>query len=158
MHRFLLQVLPKGSKRIRHYEVLAPSCKAVKLNAARLALEMPLPSPQAMESAKEFWHKWPGWMWACARVAAWGACKPLRYCWGQAAACTQYNGIATGARAAVMKRRWHPYRFDGVLQRGGGAAARLSGTGLGGVQLGLAQQLDWGSFSGFGPLLPIDFS
>lgn len=52
--RFLLHILPSGIKRIRHYGLLAPGCKGVKLNAARLALQMPLPNPQAMESAKDF--------------------------------------------------------------------------------------------------------
>ena len=54
VRRFLLHVLPAGIKRIRHYGVLAPSSKGVKLNAARLALQMPLPNPQAMESAQGF--------------------------------------------------------------------------------------------------------
>lgn len=50
----MLHVLPTGGKRIRHYGVLASSCKGVKLNAARLALQMPLPNAQAMESAQGF--------------------------------------------------------------------------------------------------------
>ena len=54
VRRFMLHVLPGGFKRIRHYGVLAPCCKAHKLAAARLALHMPAPSPQAMESAKAF--------------------------------------------------------------------------------------------------------
>ena len=54
VRRFLLHILPTGSKRIRHFGVLASSCKAVKLQAARLALQMPAVSPQAMESAKAF--------------------------------------------------------------------------------------------------------
>lgn len=54
INRFLLHILPSGIKRIRHYGLLAPGCKGVKLNAARLALQMPLPNPQAMESAKDF--------------------------------------------------------------------------------------------------------
>ncbi|MDZ7919591.1 IS91 family transposase [Rhodoferax sp.] len=54
VRRFLLHVLPSGIKRIRHYGVLAPGCKAVKLSAARLALHMPTQSPQAMESAQGF--------------------------------------------------------------------------------------------------------
>jgi hypothetical protein len=51
---FMLHVLPTGIKRIRHYGVLASSCKGVKLAAARLALQMPPPNPQAMESAHAF--------------------------------------------------------------------------------------------------------
>ena len=54
MRRFLLYVLPTGIKRIRHYGVLASACKGVKLPAARLALQMPAPNPQAMESAQGF--------------------------------------------------------------------------------------------------------
>jgi hypothetical protein len=54
VRRFLLHVLPSGIKRIRHYGVLAPSCKAVKLGAARAALQMPTQNPQAMESAQGF--------------------------------------------------------------------------------------------------------
>lgn len=54
VRRFLLHVLPSGIKRIRHYGVLAPSCKAVKLTAARQALQMPTQNPQAMESAQGF--------------------------------------------------------------------------------------------------------
>lgn len=54
VRRFLLHVLPGGIKRIRHYGVLAPSCKAVKLSAARAALQMPMANPQAMESAQAF--------------------------------------------------------------------------------------------------------
>lgn len=54
VRRFLLHVLPTGIKRIRHYGVLASACKGVKLNAARLALQMPSMSAQATESAKDF--------------------------------------------------------------------------------------------------------
>jgi hypothetical protein len=54
VRRFLLHVLPTGIKRIRHYGVLASACKGVKLPAARLALQMPAPNPQAMESAQAF--------------------------------------------------------------------------------------------------------
>jgi hypothetical protein len=54
VRRFLLHVLPTGLKRIRHYGVLASSCKAVQLTAARLALQMPQPSAHAMECAHDF--------------------------------------------------------------------------------------------------------
>jgi hypothetical protein len=54
VRRFLLHVLPTGIKRIRHYGVLASACKGVKLNAARLALQMPAANPLAMESAQGF--------------------------------------------------------------------------------------------------------
>jgi hypothetical protein len=54
VRRFLQHVLPSGVKRIRHYGVLASGCKAVKLTAARLALQMPALNPQAVESAQAF--------------------------------------------------------------------------------------------------------
>jgi len=54
VRRFMLHILPTGIKRIRHYGVLASSCKAAKLNAARLALQMPQPNSQATESAQAF--------------------------------------------------------------------------------------------------------
>lgn len=54
VRRFMQHVLPTGIKRIRHYGVLASACKAKKLNAARLALQMPLFNPQALESAQAF--------------------------------------------------------------------------------------------------------
>lgn len=54
VRRFMQHVLPTGVKRIRHYGVLASSCKATKLSAARLALQMPAINPQALESAHAF--------------------------------------------------------------------------------------------------------
>ena len=54
VRRFLLHILPKGIKRIRHYGVLASACKTDKLNQARLALQMPPPNPKAAESAQAF--------------------------------------------------------------------------------------------------------
>jgi hypothetical protein len=54
VRRFMLHVLPTGIKRIRHYGVLASSCKRVKLDAARLALQMPAINSQAIESAQAF--------------------------------------------------------------------------------------------------------
>jgi Zn finger protein HypA/HybF involved in hydrogenase expression len=54
VRRFLLHVLPSGIKRIRHYGVLASACKGTKLGAARLALDMPVINPQALESAQAF--------------------------------------------------------------------------------------------------------
>jgi Putative transposase/Transposase zinc-binding domain len=54
VRRLLLHVLPTGLKRIRHYGVLASSCKGVKLAAARQALQMPEPNPAALESAQVF--------------------------------------------------------------------------------------------------------
>jgi hypothetical protein len=54
VRRFFQHVLPSGVKRIRHYGVLASGCKAVKLSAARLALQVPALNPQAVESAQAF--------------------------------------------------------------------------------------------------------
>jgi hypothetical protein len=54
VRRFLLHVLPSGIKRIRHYGMLASSCKGRQLNAARLALQMPGINPEAQESAHAF--------------------------------------------------------------------------------------------------------
>ena len=54
VRRFMLHILPNGIKRIRHYGVLASACKRVKLPAARAALQMPQPNPQATESAHAF--------------------------------------------------------------------------------------------------------
>ena len=50
----MLHILPSGIKRIRHYGVLASSCKGVKLAAARAALQVPPSNPQALESAHAF--------------------------------------------------------------------------------------------------------
>ena len=54
VRRFLRHVLPSGLKRIRHYGVLASSCKAVKLGAARLALQMPVVNPNTVEPVRAF--------------------------------------------------------------------------------------------------------
>lgn len=54
IRRFLLHVLPKGIKRLRHYGVLASACKGVKLGVARQALQMPVINPRAVESARDF--------------------------------------------------------------------------------------------------------
>lgn len=54
VRRFLLHILPTGIKRIRHYGVLASSCKGRKLTAARCALQMPQLNPRAMECAQGF--------------------------------------------------------------------------------------------------------
>ena len=57
VRRFLLHILPKGIKRIRHYGLLAAGCKATKRAAARAALNMPVPNPQASESAADFMRR-----------------------------------------------------------------------------------------------------
>lgn len=56
VRRFLLHVLPKGIKRIRHYGLLAPS-KVRTRNLAREALRMPAVNPQALESAQDFMQR-----------------------------------------------------------------------------------------------------
>ena len=57
VRRFMLHILPKGVKRIRHYGVLAAGCKAVKLAQARAALAMPAPNRLVTESAIEFMRR-----------------------------------------------------------------------------------------------------
>lgn len=52
--RFLLHVLPKGFKRIRHYGLLGPAAKALKLAQARAALSVPPPDPVVVESVAAF--------------------------------------------------------------------------------------------------------
>src|SRR5215813_9521344 len=52
--RFLLHVLPKGFKRIRHYGLLGPARKALKLAQARAALSVAPPDPVVMESVAGF--------------------------------------------------------------------------------------------------------
>jgi hypothetical protein len=57
IERFLLHVLPKGFKRIRHYGLLGPAGKAVKLAQARAALSAPTPDPLVMESVQAFMRR-----------------------------------------------------------------------------------------------------
>ena len=52
--RFLLHVLPRGFKRIRHYGLLAPAHKRSRLAAARAALDAPAPPPALIESVAAF--------------------------------------------------------------------------------------------------------
>jgi hypothetical protein len=54
IERFLLHVLPKGFKRIRHYGLLGPARKAAKLAQARAALSAPTPDPIVVESVEAF--------------------------------------------------------------------------------------------------------
>lgn len=63
IERFLLHVLPKGFKRIRHYGLLGPARKAAKLAQARAALSAPAPDPVVVESVEAFMrridrHEW----------------------------------------------------------------------------------------------------
>ena len=57
VRRFMLHILPKGVKRLRHYGVLAAGCKAVKLAQARAALAMPAPNRLVTESAIDFMRR-----------------------------------------------------------------------------------------------------
>jgi len=47
MRRFLMHVLPKGFRRIRHFGLLANTCRARKLARIRAALNVPEPAPIA---------------------------------------------------------------------------------------------------------------
>ena len=53
----MLHVLPKGFKRIRHYGLLGPAGKAVKLAQARAALLAPAPDPVVVESVDAFMRR-----------------------------------------------------------------------------------------------------
>lgn len=99
VRRFLLHILPSGIKRIRHYGVLAPACKGVKLSAARAALQMALPNAQAVESAQGF----------MARVAKMDA----RLC-----PCCRLNRLHVGAVLAGQARLPEP--MGAVTQRSRG--------------------------------------
>jgi len=57
IERFLLHVLPKGFKRIRHYGLLGPAGKAAKLAQARAALSAPTPDPVVVESVQAFMRR-----------------------------------------------------------------------------------------------------
>jgi len=45
IRRFLLHVLPKGFRRIRHFGFLANACRTAKLPVIRAALQAPEPAP-----------------------------------------------------------------------------------------------------------------
>lgn len=60
IRRFLLHVLPKGFKRIRHYGLLSPARKAQALAAARTALALPPPQPAVVESVADFLQRVAG--------------------------------------------------------------------------------------------------
>jgi Putative transposase/Transposase zinc-binding domain len=64
IERFLLHVLPKGFKRIRHYGLLGPAGKAVKLAQARAALSVPPPDPVVLESVAAFMCRIERHAWA----------------------------------------------------------------------------------------------
>ncbi|MBI5909547.1 MAG: IS91 family transposase [Betaproteobacteria bacterium] len=57
IERFLLHVLPKGFKRIRHYGLIGPAHKAARLASARAALDAPAPDPLVVESVEVFMRR-----------------------------------------------------------------------------------------------------
>jgi len=57
IERFLQHVLPRGFKRIRHYGLLGPAGKKLKLAQARAALSVPAPDPVAVESVQAFMQR-----------------------------------------------------------------------------------------------------
>jgi len=57
IERFLLHVLPKGLKRIRHYGLLGPAGKAAKLAQARAALSAAVPDALVLESVEAFMRR-----------------------------------------------------------------------------------------------------
>jgi len=74
--RFLLHVLPPGFKRIRHYGVLGPAGKAVKLAQARAALAVPPPDPPVVESVAAFMRRIDRLAWMRCRHCGQGNCVP----------------------------------------------------------------------------------
>jgi Putative transposase/Transposase zinc-binding domain len=54
IRRFLLHVLPKGFRRIRHFGFLANAGRATKLARIRAALEMPEPEPAAVAEPTDY--------------------------------------------------------------------------------------------------------
>lgn len=74
--RFLLHVLPKGFKRIRHYGILGPAGKAVKLARARAALSVPAPDPVVVESVAVFMRRIDRAEWARCPHCGQGAFVP----------------------------------------------------------------------------------
>ena len=74
--RFLLHVLPKGFKRIRHYGILGPAGKAAKLAQARVALAVPAPDPVIVESVAAFMHRIDRAEWARCPHCGQGAYVP----------------------------------------------------------------------------------
>ncbi len=74
--RFLLHVLPKGFKRIRHYGILGPAGKATKLAQARAALSVPVPDPVVVESVEAFMRRINRIEWARCTRCGQGAFVP----------------------------------------------------------------------------------
>ncbi len=76
--RFLLHILPSGFKRIRHYGLLGPAGKAVKLTQARTALSTPEPDPVTVESVADFLRRVERLNWVRCRCCQNGICIPTR--------------------------------------------------------------------------------
>jgi len=57
IERFLLHVLPKGFKRIRHYGLIGPAHKTTRLAAARAALDAPALDPVVVQSVEAFMRR-----------------------------------------------------------------------------------------------------
>lgn len=76
IERYFLHVLPKGFKRIRHYGLLGPANKAVKLEAARAALSLPAPDPVVVESVAQFLHRIERIEWSRCPHCAQGSFVP----------------------------------------------------------------------------------
>ncbi|MET0167782.1 MAG: transposase [Vicinamibacterales bacterium] len=74
--RLLLHVLPPGFKRIRHYGLLAPAAKAVKLAQARAALAVPAPDPVVVESVAALMRRIERIGWARCPHCGQGAFVP----------------------------------------------------------------------------------
>jgi len=74
--RFLLHVLPKGFKRIRHYGILGPAGKTAKLAQARAALAVPAPDPGVVESVAAFMRRIDRIEWARCPHCGKGAYVP----------------------------------------------------------------------------------
>lgn len=75
--RFLLHVLPKGFKRIRHYGILSPAGKVAKLAQVRAALSVPAPDPVVMESVAAFMDRIGRAEWARCAHCGQGAFVPM---------------------------------------------------------------------------------
>lgn len=74
--RFLLHVLPRGFKRIRHYGILGPAGKAANLALARAALSVPAPDPVVVESVAAFMRRIDRIDWARCTHCGSGAFVP----------------------------------------------------------------------------------
>ena len=76
--RFLQHVLPPGFKRIRHYGLLAPAAKTVRLALARQLLSMPAANERAREDAQAFMRRVAAVEIACCPHCATGRWQLLQ--------------------------------------------------------------------------------